>query len=97
MSRLSDDLRKSVAEVQRSLQQLPDPFPHPRGKLTVVEYASNDQSCDNVWETVFREANSHVDRLFPLHYRLLGRMLAIADKAEKHLIPRPPVAVDAAN
>lgn len=85
MSRVSDELRKFTAAAQQTFQHLPYPFPHPRGKLTLAEYASYDQSCDNVWETVFREANSHLDRLFPLHYRLLGRLLVHAAAAEKQL------------
>jgi len=97
MSRLSDELRRCILEVQQPLQQLPYPYPHPRGKLTLVEYASNDQSCDHVWETVFREANAHLDRLFPLHYRLLGRTLVLADSAEGHLAANPPVATEVGN
>ena len=89
MSRLCDELRTFITEVQQPLQQLPYPFPHPRGKLTLVEYASNDQPCDNVWETVFLEANSHLDRLFPLHYRLLGRLLVVAADAERLLAAEP--------
>ena len=95
MSRLSDELRKCISEVQQPLQQLPYPFQHPRGKLTLVEYASNDQSCGNVWEAVFNEANSHLDRLFPLHYRLLGRTLVLADNAEAHLVAQSPVTTEA--
>lgn len=39
MSRLAAELRKLMTDVQSLLSSLPYPFPHPRGQLTVAEYA----------------------------------------------------------
>jgi hypothetical protein len=50
-----------------------------------VEYLHNEKACENEWESIYRESNSHLERLFALHYRLLGRLLVIADIAEKDL------------
>jgi Zn-dependent protease with chaperone function len=94
MSRLATELRKLVADVQAPLSSLSYPFPHPRGQMTVAEYARYERACQNEWEAVYQESNSHLERLFALHYRLLGRLLAIVDIAEKDLEQKsqaPPV------
>lgn len=85
MSRLAAELRKRVADVQAPLGSLAYPFPHPRGPMTVAEYARYEKTCQNEWEAVYQESNSHLERLFALHYRLLGRLLAVAGIAEKDL------------
>ena len=71
--------------MQSPLGNLPYPFPHPRGQLTVVEYARYEKVCKHEWETVYRESNSLLDQLFALHYRLIGRLLVLAETAEKNL------------
>ena len=85
MSRLAGELRELIAKVQSSLGSLPYPFPHPRGQLTVVDYARYEKPCQHEWETAYHESNSHLERLSALHYRLLGRLLVIADFAEKSI------------
>ena len=85
MNRLADELRQSLNAVQLALRDLSYPFPHPRGQLSVVDYARYEKKCANEWETVYRESNSHLDRLFALHYRLLGRLLVITSSAEREL------------
>lgn len=87
MSRLAGELKRLVAEVDAPLGNLPYPFPHPRGQLTVVEYARYEKTCANEWETVYRESDSRLDRLFALHYRLIGPILVLAEAAEKNLAP----------
>ena len=86
MARLADELKKNLADIQASLGELAYPFPHPRGQLTVVEYARFEKPGKGQWEAVYQESNSHLERLFALHYRLLGRLLAIASRIENELV-----------
>jgi Zn-dependent protease with chaperone function len=83
MSRLVEELRKLIAAVQGPLGNLPYPFPHPRGPLSIAEYARFEKASQNEWEDAYHQSNSHVERLFALHYRLLGRLLVMAELAEK--------------
>jgi hypothetical protein len=53
--------------------------------LTIPEYTRYEKTCQNEWESVYRESDSRLDRLFALHYRLIGRLLVLADIAEKDL------------
>ncbi len=85
MSRLAAELRKLGADVRSPLGTVPYPFPHPRGRLTIAEYAHYEKPCKNEWETAFQEGNALVERMFALHYRLLGRLLVIAANFEKAL------------
>ncbi len=88
MSRLAGELKQLVAEVDAPLGNLPYPFPHPRGQLTVAEYVRHEKPGENEWETVYRESDSRLDRIFALHYRLIGRFLVLAEAAEKNLDPK---------
>jgi Zn-dependent protease with chaperone function len=95
MSRLAGELKKIVADIDSPLRGLPYPFPHPRGELTIVEYARYEKPCQNEWETVYRESDSHLDRMFALHYRLLGRLLVLAETAENELDSEAKVSAKA--
>jgi Zn-dependent protease with chaperone function len=82
---LAAELQSHVRGIQERLQGFPYPFSHARGPLTVAEYARTEQTADNEWVRAYLDAGAHVERLFALHYRLLGRVLAYANKAEKRL------------
>ncbi len=85
VSEIAAELRGLVGELQDRLKGFTYPFAHARGQLTVCEYARFEKPDDNDWVKAFQDANAHVERLFALHYRLLGRILAIADAAEEQL------------
>ncbi len=85
VGQLAGQLQSLINGIQTHLQPLTYPFPHARGQMTVAEYARSEQAAQNDWHRTFLDANAHVDRLFPLHYRLIGRILAYCDAAEGSL------------
>jgi hypothetical protein len=85
LARLHEEFSKRLQTIQGPITGQQYPFAHSRGQLTVAEYARYEKACENKWETIYQECNAHVDRLFSLHYRLLGRMLVLADQAEKEV------------
>jgi len=85
MSRLAGELRKLITEIETPLSNLKYPFPHPRGQLTISEYARFEKVCEHELETIYRNSDALLDRLFALHYRLVGRLLVLAETAEKDL------------
>jgi Zn-dependent protease with chaperone function len=87
MSRLAGELKKLVADVDSPVGSLPYPFPHPRGQVMILDYARYEKACETEWETAYRQSNSRLDRLFALHYRLVGRLLVLAGIAERILEP----------
>src|SRR5262245_19234643 len=82
------DLRPTSAidtGIQERLQKFTYPFPHPRSPLTVADYARYEKPAELELQRVYLDCNAHVDRLFALHYRLIGRILIHADVAETGL------------
>jgi hypothetical protein len=82
---LAAELQSHVRGIQERLKEYPYPFSHARGQLTVAEYARSEQATDNEWVRAYFEAGAHVERLFALNYRLIGRVLASARAAESTL------------
>lgn len=85
ISQLAAELQSVVQDLQHQLKDFAYPFPHARGKLSVAEYARFEKPNENEWIRAHQDAEAHVQRLFALHYRLVGRILAIADSVEKTL------------
>lgn len=85
LSDLASKMRALIDGIQQRLKPFPYPFPHARGRLTIAEYARFENPVPNEFQRVYSDANAHVDRLFALHFRLLGRLLALADAAETSL------------
>lgn len=83
ISEIIEELEKLTGEIQQQLQELSYPFAHARGSLTVAEYARNEKLPEEKWDCAYANAHTHLDRLFALHYRLVGKVLAHADAAEK--------------
>jgi hypothetical protein len=85
MSKLAEEMQAVTAGIQGRLKPLAYPFPHARGPLTVAEFAGPDTAASSRWEQAFSETNSHIEKLFALNFRLIGRILALADVAETKL------------
>ena len=88
MSELAAELQSLVRGIQERLKEFTYPFSHARGQLTAAEYARFENPAENDWLRAFLDGNAHVDRLFALNYRLIGRLLAHADAAETSLEKR---------
>jgi Zn-dependent protease with chaperone function len=82
ISELAAQLESLVAGIQERLKDFIYPFPHARGVLTVTEYLRSEKSSDHEWQRTYLDSDAHVERLFALHYRLIGRILARAASAE---------------
>jgi Zn-dependent protease with chaperone function len=84
-SELAAELEAMTAGIQDRLKQFTYPFPHARGRLTVADYARSEKPAENDWQRAYMDGSAHVDRLFALHYRLVGRILAHGGAAETSL------------
>src|SRR5207249_4293955 len=90
LSEFSRRLQPLLAGIQERLQKFNYPFPHPRSPLTVADYAHNEKPAEFDLQRLYLDCNTHVDRLFALHYRLVGRILVYADAAETELDKSAP-------
>jgi len=48
----------------------------------LAEYARNEEQSQNEVERAFHDGRVHWDRLYPLYFRVLGRLVLIAKKVE---------------
>lgn len=83
-SELAAELRSLLDGIQERLKPFAYPFPHARGQLTVAEYARYDKTTESDWQRVYLDSSTHAERLFALHYRLTGQVLARFDAVESH-------------
>ena len=82
---LVDELQFLIGVIQKRLTPFTYPFPHARGPLTVADYARSEKASDSKWERAYLDGSAHVERLFALHYRLVGRILPHVEAAETTL------------
>jgi Zn-dependent protease with chaperone function len=86
LERLSARLRERIDLIQQKLGQVRYPFHHTTERIFVSEYARNKEYHPDPHELVLREGRSHVAKLFALYHRLLGALVAIAEKVECNLV-----------
>jgi len=75
----SEELLKNV---HNTLGSAAYPFAHPRGHITIVDYARAKQYDPDPVRMAHIEIRSHLQMLFALYHRILGRLVAIALQVE---------------
>jgi Zn-dependent protease with chaperone function len=86
LERLSARLRERIDLIQQNLGQVRYPFHHTTERIFVGEYARNKEYHPDPQELLLREGRSHVAKLFALYHRLLGALVAIAEKVEHAMV-----------
>jgi Zn-dependent protease with chaperone function len=79
------ELKNLLKEVRTQISTAIYPFPHAKGQITVAEFAQSENLPSNKIEAIYQDATTHLDRLIPLYYKLLHRLMAIALKVEASL------------
>jgi hypothetical protein len=85
LAEFSNRLQPLVDGIQQRLKEFTYPFPHPHGPLTIADYVRYEKPAEFELQRLYLNWNAHVDRLFALHYRLIGRILACVNAAENDL------------
>lgn len=80
--KLASDVRDGIMGLRKRLGSFSYPFADSRGHLTIADYLGAAQSAEHDWQGSLESGTAHVNRLFDLHQRLIGRVLALADLAE---------------
>lgn len=94
--KLASELRDGVKGLRERLGSFSYPFADPRGHLTIADYLGAVQSAEHDWQGSYGSGAAHVNRLFDLHHRLICRVLALADLAEKALDQNDPIGTGVA-
>lgn len=94
LRKYSMGIQRKMASLRKSFGEIPYPFHHSRGNITVSEYAFKknlpikeiDRMCAGILETLFQ--------LLSLHARIMGRMALALEKVEQ-ASTLPPFAAPA--
>jgi len=72
-------------EIHKALGRLAYPFSHVRANLSVIEYAKAKEYDPDRVRMTCKEAESHLQMLFALYFKSLGRLIAVASVVERVL------------
>jgi Zn-dependent protease with chaperone function len=77
-----------LATAQSALGSTGYPFEHPKGHISIVDYARTKQFDPNPTRMIQLEIQNHIQTLFALYHRVLGRLVEIALQIEDILKPK---------
>jgi Zn-dependent protease with chaperone function len=87
LENLCMEIQERVNLIQEKTSQIRYPFLHAKEQLMVNEYARSKDYHSDASESALGEAQSHTDKLFKLHTRLLANLVVIAEEVEARLAP----------
>jgi Zn-dependent protease with chaperone function len=85
LTSLANELSETSRTIRDRCRDLPYPFPHARGQVSVAEYSRPDTSTSDYFSGVLLNGSALVDRMFSLHYRVVSRLVNIAEAVEAAL------------
>lgn len=85
---LAGRMREMVGRVGGCVREVPYPFAHARGAITLDQFVEPDEApSQEEAEALFTECMTCLDRLYPLYEEVLGRLAQIAAQVEESLAP----------
>jgi Zn-dependent protease with chaperone function len=85
---------KHLSLIVQPLSYHPYPFEHQGGKVTMAEYALKEMPHPYDVPGVVHACDTLTDNVYTLYFRLLGRIVLVAEKVEQamgeELLPEPP-------
>ncbi len=91
LTNLTTELWDLINSNLTRLQRVPYPFEHARGAIMLNDYARHEGGHEHEWEAVFFESSTHLERLYTLYQRALGRLTVIAAFVETSELSEPSV------
>jgi hypothetical protein len=85
VSDLTRRVNEHLARIRAALGSVAYPFEHVKGRITIADYAQGKTYDPDPALMAASGARSHLEMLFALYHRVLGRLIAIATEVEQHL------------
>jgi Peptidase family M48 len=82
---VSDSVAKLLAAIQQALGPTSYPFSDVTGHVLLADYARSKDFNLNPNVRLLKDAQSYVEMLFSVYYRVLGRLVEIAEHVESQL------------
>ena len=78
-------MKSDLDAIHARLKDVPYPFPHASGQISVSQYAHGKGGYQHDIEAVYTEGNAAIDRLYALYYKTAGRLASIAELIEERI------------
>ena len=78
-------LRNNLNAIHARLKDVPYPFAHASGRITVSQYGRGRGNYEHEIEEVYCEGQAAIDRLYSLYYKTAGRIASIAETIEERV------------
>jgi Zn-dependent protease with chaperone function len=89
LTSLNNELSETARMVRDRCRDVPYPFAHAGGAISIAEYSRNDIPSPDYFEGILLDSSALVDRMFSLHYRVVSRIVDIAEEVERTLDAAP--------
>ncbi len=88
IQKMKSDCKGHIAALYSRLKDIPYPFDHTQGDISVAEYTIENDPEEVEEEVVPRICESVIDKMLTFHAELLGRLAAIAGTVEEAVFPK---------
>lgn len=85
LSKLAKALQTHLDLIHDHLKDIPYPFPHASGRITVSQYAHGPGKYRSEIQAAYTESQCALDRLYSFYYKIAGRLATIAASVEERV------------
>jgi len=78
-------IKAELDTIHARLKDVPYPFPHASGQITVSQYAHGRGNYQHDIEAAYVEGQAAMDHLYALYYKTAGRLASIAESIEERM------------
>jgi hypothetical protein len=87
VSSLSQEVFQTIRLVRDRSRDLPYPFPHARGAVSVNDYAQSENQTGDHLANLLLDGSTLIDRMFSLQYRIISRLITMTEAIERAVAP----------
>jgi hypothetical protein len=88
IQKMKADCKGHIADLYSRLKDIPYPFDHAQGDISVAEYMIENDPEEIDEGAVLKICESVIDKMFTLHAELLGRLAVISGTVEEAVLPK---------
>jgi Zn-dependent protease with chaperone function len=82
---MAEAFQRNLGAIHARLKEVPYPFVHASGRITVSQYARGRGNYEYAVEEAYFEGQAATDRLYTLYYKVAGKIASIAELVEERV------------
>jgi Zn-dependent protease with chaperone function len=83
---MAEAFQRNLGVIHARLKEVPYPFVHASGRITVSQYARGRGKYEYAVEEAYFEGQAATDRLYTLYYKVAGKIASIAELVEERVM-----------